>query len=158
MVSQSEYRDLMARLTYLEDERSIISVLHRYGQAADDGDDQTWANLFVEDGVFICLDRAGETLVHEEGRPALSRWLREFRAGEKLITRHCVLAPVVTVEGERAIVKSYLTRISENADPYAPPFLLLMGKYLDEMVKCPEGLWRFERRTARTDAPLRRPR
>ena len=153
----AELRVLLARVTRLEDERAIIETLHRYGQAADDGDDQAWSNLFTEEGVFICLDRDENVLLREQGRPALAQWLRLFRANEVRLTRHCVLAPVVLIEGERALVKSYLTRISENADPYAPPFLLLMGKYRDEMIKQSDGQWRFAQRTALTDAPLRPP-
>ena len=155
--SHSELQALLARVTRLEDERAIIDTLHRYGQAADEGDDRAWSHLFVEDGVFVCLDRGENVLLREQGRPALAQWLRNFRANETRITKHCVLAPVVRIDGERALVKSYLTRISENADPYAPPFLLLMGKYRDEMIKESDGQWRFTQRTALTDAPLRPP-
>jgi hypothetical protein len=155
-ISPAELRALVARLTRLEDERAIIDTLHRYGQAADDGEDEIWANLFVEDGVFLCLDRAGGEILREEGRPALALWLRNFRASEVRITKHCVLAPVVVrLEGGEATVKSYLTRISENPDPYAPPFLLLMGKYHDEMRKGADGKWRFRQRIAQTESPLR---
>lgn len=155
--SLSELQALLARVTRLEDERAIIDTLHRYGQAADEGDDRAWSHLFVEDGVFVCLDRGENVLLREQGRPALAQWLRNFRANETRITKHCVLAPVVRIDGERALVNSYLTRISENADPYAPPFLLLMGKYRDEMIKDSDGQWRFTQRTALTDAPLRPP-
>ena len=155
--SHSELQALRARVTRLEDERAIIDTLHRYGQAADEGDDRAWSHLFVEDGVFLCLDRDENVILREQGRPALAQWLRNFRANETLITKHCVLAPVVQIEGDRALVKSYLTRISENADPFAPPFLLLMGKYRDEMIKEADGRWRFTQRTAQTEAPLRPP-
>lgn len=155
--SLSELRALMARVTRLEDERAVIDALHRYGQAADEGEDEVWANLFVENGVFLCLDRAENVILREEGRPALARWLRAFRANEVRITKHCVLAPVVRIEGEQAFVKSYLTRISEDPDPYAPPFLLLMGKYRDELIKDADGQWRFTQRIAQTEAPLRAP-
>jgi hypothetical protein len=153
----AELQVLLARVTRLEDERAIIDTLHRYGQAADEGDDQAWSNLFVEDGVFLCLDRDENAILREQGRSALAQWLRNFRANETRITKHCVLAPVVRIDGHRALVKSYLTRISENADPFAPPFLLLMGKYRDEMIKEADGNWRFTQRTAQTEAPLRPP-
>jgi SnoaL-like domain len=155
--SLSQLQTLLARVTRLEDERAILDALHRYGQAADDGDDRAWSNLFVENGVFLCLDRDENVVLREQGHPALAQWLRNFRANEVRLTKHCVLAPVIRIEGERALVKSYLTRISENADPYAPPFLLLMGKYRDEMIKEGDGQWRFTQRTALTDAPLRAP-
>jgi len=155
VISAADLQILVGRLTRLEDERAIVDTLHRYGQAADMGECEVWADLFVEDGVFLCVDRAGNQILREQGRPALARWLANFRANETLITKHCVLAPVVRIEGGRASVKSYLTRISESADRRAPPYLLLMGTYQDELVRCPDGAWRFESRTARTEAPLR---
>ncbi len=157
-VSVAELRALVARVTRLEDERAIVDTLHRYGQAADEGQDEVWANLFVENGVFLCVDREGNEILREQGRPALASWLRNFRANETRITKHCVLAPVIVhLEAGRATVKSYLTRISENPDPYAPPFLLLMGKYRDELIKDVDGRWRFTQRIAQTEAPLRAP-
>ena len=151
---RAQLQALLARVTRLEDERAIIDTLHRYGQAADEGNDAEWSNLFAENGVFLCLDRSENVLLREQGRPALAQWLRNFRASEVRITKHCVLAPVIRIEGERALVKSYLTRISENPDPLAPPFLLLMGKYRDELIKDADGQWRFMQRTAQTEAPL----
>jgi predicted nuclease of predicted toxin-antitoxin system len=146
---------LTARLTRLEDERAILDTLHRYGQAADAGDADIWAGLFTEEGVFAATDRDGRTLFSERGRPALAQWLRNFRAGEKRVTKHVVLAPVIEIDGARATVTSYLTRLSENAgDPYDPPFVLLMGRYVDSMVKGADGRWRFAERVARTEAPL----
>ena len=152
----SELRALVARLTRLEDERAIIDTLHSYGQAADGGDCAGWADLFVEEGLFLCMDRDGRQILREQGRPALMRWLRDFRANETMITKHCVLAPVLKVDGKNASSTSYFTRISENPDPYSPPFLLLIGTYHDELTKGDDGRWRFTQRTAQTQAPLRR--
>lgn len=145
---------LMARVTRLEDERAILDTLHRYGQAADRGDDAIWADLFTEDGVFAALDRGGQLLFRLEGQAELAPWLRKFRAGETRLSKHVVLAPVIVIDGAKALVKSYLTRLIENADPYAPPSVLLMGRYEDEMVRGADGKWRFHRRTAHTEAPL----
>ncbi len=146
---------LTARVTQLEDERAILDTLHRYGQAADNGDAEVWAGLFTEDGVFSAADREGRPLFREQGRPALVQWMRRFRAGETRLTKHVVLAPVIELDGERATVTSYLTRLSENAeDPFGPPFVLLMGRYRDCMVKGADGKWRFAERTTRAEAPL----
>ena len=145
---------LIQRVRRLEDERDILDTLHRYGQAADSGDDQVWAELFTEDGEFSALDRAGTVLLREVGRSALASWMRNFRAGETRISKHVVLAPVIVLDGTSATVTSYLTRIIENIDPYAPPALLLMGRYEDQMAKGADGKWRFRRRKAHTEAPL----
>jgi hypothetical protein len=146
---------LTERVTRLEDERAILDTLHRYGQAADAGDAETWTGLFTEDGSFSATDRGGRTLFCEQGRAALAQWLRNFRAGETRVTKHVVLAPVIEIDGRQATVTSYLTRLSENAsDPYGPPFVLLMGRYRDSMVKGADGKWRFAERISRAEAPL----
>lgn len=145
---------LTARVARLEDERAILDTLHRYGQAADRGDDAVWTDLFTEDGVFAAFDRGGQLLFRLEGRAELQPWLRKFRAGETRLSKHVVLAPVIVIDGATALVKSYLTRLIENEDPYQPPAVLLMGRYEDEMVRGPDGKWRFHRRTAHTEAPL----
>jgi hypothetical protein len=145
---------LTARVTRLEDERAILDTLHRYGQAADRGDDAIWADLFTEDGQFAAFDRGGTLLFRLDGRVELQPWLRKFRAGETRLSKHVVLAPVIAIDGATALVKSYLTRLIENVDPYQSPTVLLMGRYEDEMVRGPDGKWRFHRRTAHTEAPL----
>lgn len=146
---------LTERVTRLEDERAILDTLHRYGQAADAGDAEIWSSLFTEDGAFSASDRGGRQLFRRQGRPALAEWLRSFRANETRITKHVVLAPVIEIDGARAVVTSYLTRLSENAaDPYGPPFVLLMGRYRDKMVKGADGKWRFEERATQVEAPL----
>jgi hypothetical protein len=145
---------LTARVNRLEDERAILDTLHRYGQAADRGDDAIWADLFTEDGVFVAFDRGGQQLFRLAGRDELAPWLRKFRAGETRLSKHVVLAPVIEIDGANALVKSYLTRLIENADPYQSPMVLLMGRYDDEMVRGADGKWRFRTRTAHTEAPL----
>ena len=112
---------LRLRITRLEDERSILDTLHRYGQTIDSGLDRAWAELFTEDGVFLCVDRFGNAIVREEGREALAKWVRDFKAGETLQMKHCVLAPVVVISGDTAEVVSQYANLVENQDRYAPP-------------------------------------
>jgi hypothetical protein len=71
---------LLSRVTRLEDEQAILDTLHRYNRAVDVGDDAAWAELFTEDGIFRCLDRAGAEILRIQGREALAKWVRGFRA------------------------------------------------------------------------------
>jgi hypothetical protein len=146
--------ELHARVTRLEDERAILDTLHRYGQAADRGDEAIWAGLFTEDGEFAAYDRDGHLLFRRDGRAELASWLRGFRAGETRLRKHVVLAPVIAIDGATALVKSYLTRLIENEDSYKSPVVLLMGRYEDEMVRGSDGTWRFQRRASYAEAPL----
>ena len=149
---------LRSRIARLEDERAILDTLHRYGQTIDDGLDQAWAELFTEDGVFLCVDRFGTVILHEQGREALAQWMRDFRAGESLLMKHCVLAPVIAITGDTAEVVSQYANLVENEDRYGPPGIRFTGRYRDEMVKDAEGQWRFRQRISQTDAPLVNPR
>ena len=147
---------LLSRVTKLEDERAILDTLHRYNRAVDDGDDgddAVWVELFTEDGTFLALDRAGAEILRIQGREALAKWVRGFRANETRLTKHHVVAPVITIDGETAAVESYSFRLSEGGDPGDSPFLLLMGRYRDDMVKDGQGRWRFRQRIATTEAP-----
>jgi hypothetical protein len=147
---------LLSRVTKLEDERAILDTLHRYNRAVDDGDDgddAVWVELFTEDGTFLALDRAGAEILRIQGRAALVKYLRGFRANETRLTKHFVVAPVITIDGETAVVESYSFRLSERDDPGDSPFLLLMGRYREDMVKDAQGRWRLHQRLNITEAP-----
>ena len=148
---------LRSRITRLEDERAILDTLHCYGQTIDSGQDRAWAELFTEDGVFLCVDRFGAVILREQGREALSKWVRDFKAGETLLMKHCVLAPVIAISGDTAEVVSQYANLVENQDRYAPPHIRFTGCYRDELVKHADGKWRFRQRISQTDAPLVNP-
>jgi len=148
---------LRSRISRLEDESSILDTLHRYGQAIDDGLDQAWADLFTEDGVFLCVDRFGHVILREQGRDALAKWVRDFRAGETYRMKHCVLAPVINIHGHMADVESRYANLIENHDQYGAPQIRFMGCYRDEMVRGTDGRWRFRLRVSQTEAPLVKP-
>jgi hypothetical protein len=145
---------LKSRISRLEDERAILDTLHRYGQTIDLGQAQAWAELFTEDGIFLCIDRFGAVILREQGREALAQWVRDFKAGETLLMKHCVIAPVVTIAGDTAEVVSQYANLVENQDRYAPPHIRFTGSYRDLFAKGGDGKWRFRQRISRTDAPL----
>jgi hypothetical protein len=145
--------ELAARVASLEDERAILDTLHRYGQAIDSHEAEAWAELFSEDGTFLCIDDKGREIIREQGREALVQWARGFAGGETLAMKHCVIAPVITLDGAEARVESYFSNLVESEDPKGPPHIRFMGRYSDEMAKDAEGKWRFRRRTSISQAP-----
>jgi len=144
---------LQERVTRLEDERAILDTLHRYGQAIDGHHAEAWAALFTDDGEFLCIDDKGREIIRERGRPALEKWARDFAGGETLLMKHCVIAPVITVDGNRAEVESYFSNLVENENRGGAPHIRFMGRYSDEMAKGADGKWRFRRRTSISEAP-----
>ena len=144
---------LQARVTRLEDERAILDTLHRYGQAIDSHQADAWAELFTEDGEFLCIDDKGTEIIRENGRPALVKWARGFADGGTRLMKHCLIAPVITLDGNEARVESYFSNLVENQDQRAAPHIRFMGRYSDEMVKDGTGMWRFGRRVSISEAP-----
>lgn len=145
---------LRSRITRLEDERAILDTIHRYGLTIDLGLDREWADLFTEDGEFLCVDRFGKVILREQGREALAKWVRSFKAGETLQMKHCVLAPVIAISADTAEVVSQYANLVENQDRYAPPHIRFTGCYRDHFAKGGDGKWRFRQRISQTDAPL----
>lgn len=145
--------ELQARVARLEDERAILDTLHRYGQAIDAHLDEVWAGLFTEDGTFLCIDDRGREIIREQGRQALTQWAREFAVGETLAMKHCVIAPIVEIDGDTARIESYFSNLVENRDRTGPPHIRFMGRYSDEMAREADGKWRFKRRVSISEAP-----
>ena len=153
-ITAAEYDSLRRRVTRLEDERAILDVLHRYGQAIDGHQAEAWADLFTEDGIFLCTDRDGAAILREQGREALTAWARSHAAGETLRMQHCVIAPVIAIDGERAEVVSAYANLMESEDRLSPPVIRFAGQYRDEMVKDARGQWRIRQRISQTGMPL----
>lgn len=146
--------DLQRRVALLEDERAILDTLHRYGQAIDSHHSAAWAALFTEDGEFHCVDHQGREILRATGRAALEQWASGFASGESLLMKHCVIAPVIAIDGGEAAVESYFSNLVENADRYGPPHIRYMGRYSDRMVRGGDGRWRFRQRVSISEAPL----
>lgn len=148
--THSDLRELQARLTVLEEERSIQRRLYAYGHAIDYGDEDEWVDCFTEDGVFDVRGRLpGHTALVVSGREAL----REFAAGHtrppERYHKHLVIQPVIALEGDRATCTSYFLVVMEHE---GRPVLRVFGRYRDRLVKEEGGRWRFEERVAEIES------
>ena len=135
-----------ARLARLEAERDVLASLYRYAHAIDYGDDATWVDCFTEDGAFDMRRRPDflpGTGQRFEGREALAAFIARHPNAPAVYTKHVIVEPVITVEGERAGVVSYLFRLDEHNDE---PYVFVFGRYRDRIVRCGDGRWRFEER------------
>jgi ketosteroid isomerase-like protein len=92
------------------------------------------------------------------GRQAIREAFRRHTHAPLEWHKHLLFEPLVDIDGDRARVTSYYMRMDRYDDgPHARSF----GRYLDELVRCSDGRWRFahrvtenEARTARMD-PVR---
>jgi 3-phenylpropionate/cinnamic acid dioxygenase small subunit len=133
------------RLALLEDERAVLASLYRYAHAIDYGDEATWVDCFTEDGAFDMrnrpdFERPGR---RHEGRAALAAFIKTHTRAPAAYHKHVVVEPQITVDGDVARVRSYLFRLDESN---GAPYLLVFGRYLDTMVRCDDGWWRFKER------------
>ena len=139
-----------ADVQWLVDRARIRELTARYNRAFDDGDPETFAATFTEDGT---MEVTGTFRV--DGRDALAEMVRHTPYG----VVHVTVDATVAVDGDRAVqdvTMLVLSRPHPEADPDAGPGarrskLSNTGRYHDELVRTPEG-WRFAHRTATLDA------
>ncbi len=149
---KDNYADLLARLEHLENERGVLATLHRYGHAIDAGDEQAWVDCFTADGTFFAQGRHGHhTALDVTGRDALQAFIIEHSRRPYAYHLHCIVEPVIVVDGERARADSYFFVLMEHE---RRPVLRVFGRYRDELVHEADGRWRFRRRTATIDSQV----
>jgi hypothetical protein len=66
-----------------------------------------------------------------------------------LYAKHIVVDPRIVVSGDEASVHSYFLRV-EPCDEGATR-IVASGRYVDHMVRCTDGRWRFRERIAEID-------
>ncbi len=67
--------------------------------------------------------------------------------------KHLLFQPRVRLDGDRAAVESGFARLDESE---GGPVLRSFGRYVDSLVRCPDGHWRFERREAFVETTMAR--
>ena len=150
---------LSAKVVRLEAERAILAALYRYGHAIDYGEEATWVDCFTEDAVYDLHFRAGGEemgrargygVPHAKGtkvagREALKAFVARHTRAPSTWHKHFLVEPMIAIaeDSATATVRSYFTRLDEvNGERIIHAF----GRYLDEMVLCPDGVWRFRER------------
>lgn len=145
------FEELMRRLRLLEDERAIQRTLYTYGHSMDYGPDEDFVGCFTDDGIwdvrmrlsgggFVCRGR-------EEIRASLAGQT-EMRA-PALFAKHVVVDPVIEISGDEAKVQSYFLRVEPAAGGGSR--IVASGRYVDSLLKGPDGVWRFAERIAEID-------
>jgi hypothetical protein len=126
------------RLRALEDERAILETLFAYAYAMDYGSEDEFLDCWTDDAILEWPGR--EPFV---GR----KMIREAFAGSPhapaVFNKHVALQPRIRLDGNRATVTSYYARLRPHAEG---PQVNSFGLYLDSLVRCPDGRWRFQHR------------
>ena len=128
--------NLEARIQRLEDIEAIRALKGRYCNLADRGfngaghDDEAFASLFTEDGVFE--GSAGPL----QGREAIRERARSFHP----LSMHLVMNPEIEVDGDHATAQWAAYVPTSTADAQA---LVVAGRYDERLRRTPDG-WRYE--------------
>ena len=142
--------DILNDLARLLDERAVMSTLHRYGHSIDYGLEEDWVDCFTEDGVFEVRRRWAEAdRQRHEGRAALTEFVSRHTRAPDRYHKHMLVEPVVEISGDQASVRSYFTRLDAADD--GTPFIRAFGRYVDELVREADGVWRFRERIAEVE-------
>ncbi len=97
--------DLERRLDAVESQLEIIRLEASYPPAADAGDGEAWAALFIPDGIYqsrSATESGGG--IYAKGRDALARVVNDGEWTERI---HCLFIPQITLDGDRATGRTH---------------------------------------------------
>jgi ketosteroid isomerase-like protein len=133
-----ELHELEERLLALEDERAILSTLYRYGHSLDSGDEESWMDLWTPTARLYWPQTD-----FISGTEMFAKVFRAHTHAPEKFHKHFLIDPLISIEGDRATAQSMFTRL----DGYdGVPKLRSFGRYLDVLLRCPDGRWRFDER------------
>jgi ketosteroid isomerase-like protein len=135
--------ELEERLNRLEDDREILHTLYSYGHCIDYGDENGFVDCFLPDGVLHWP--LGPVHGHSDIRAAF----RRHTHAPDVYHKHFIAEPLIISDGMRANVMCMYTRLDSYADG---PAISSFGRYLDVLLRCPDGRWRFEERVAEVES------
>lgn len=148
---------LESQVTTLVAEREILRTLHQYCHAWDYGPDAERLDGFVEDGAIVTVVTGPLTGYSDaveahscRGRAELAQEAREHVTAPDSYFKHLMMDPQITLlDDSEATVHSYFGLwFHRDGAPYTASF----GRYVDRMVRCPDGRWRFKERTIEIEA------
>jgi 3-phenylpropionate/cinnamic acid dioxygenase small subunit len=143
-----DYAALVERVRWLEAERDIRDVLVGYAESLDYGHSRAWAECFTPEGRFEVRLR-GEPLFAHTGAEALAAFAAQHTHAPDVYHKHFLSVPTIKADGpEQASARTYFTMLHERP---AGPIVLVIGRYLDELVRL-DGRWLFDRRVVDMEA------
>jgi hypothetical protein len=132
----------------LVDEADVLRTMNVYCHAMDYGHPQLWAECFIEEGVYAANmpDGARREIV---GREALAAYAGAHQGPPVKFPKHMYWAPVIDFDGARAKATAMFAVVNNTA---GGPAIEVFGVYDDQLVREPDGIWRFVRRVSNVEA------
>ena len=140
-----------SRVLALEDEQDILRTLYAYGHSIDYGLEADWINCWTEDAVLQWPNRPPL-----KGHAALRTAFRNHTHAPQAFHKHVIVEPRIDISGDRATVRTMFARLDRYP---SGPAVRSFGRYLDVLVRCKDGHWRFqericEREASRAETPI----
>lgn len=135
------------RLHLLEDRRDILRTLHAYGHCLDYGDEAGFMDCWTADAALGWSMYPEPLRGHARIREGFHRHTHAPDAWHK----HMLAEPQVTLQGDSARVRSMFLRLDPYPDAGGPE-IYAFGRYIDTLVRCADGRWRFAERIVEKEA------
>lgn len=136
----TDHAALATRVQRLEDLHAIQQLRAEYCQRLDDGRWDELVELFTEDGAFVGLATA-------RGREDLRTFFADLQKGSLTSWWHFSSNETIELadDGGSATGETWLLQpcVVDGQSQIAA------GRYVDRMVRCPDGRWRFSERKVR---------
>jgi len=146
--STADVDQLVRRVERLESEREIQLLMVRYAESLDYGRPDEWAACFASDGIFDVRMR-GEPMFAHSGTAALSAFAAQHSHAPDVYHKHFLSIPSMHFDGPKnATARTYFTMLHESP---TGPIVLVIGRYLDEIVRQESG-WVFATRIVDMEA------
>jgi uncharacterized protein (TIGR02246 family) len=147
--AQTDLASLAARVQTLEDREAIRALILAYGEAHDNRDYRTFADLFATQGEWVggLGSASGPEAIFE----LMDRTIGHDPTPGGSGTYHVMTNEQIVIRGDRASATTkwiYMTPGDEGA-----PRTVFLGHYDDEFIR-ENGAWKFLRREAPVDIPI----
>jgi ketosteroid isomerase-like protein len=136
-------RETGERLRRLEDQQAILDCLYAYAHSLDYGLRDAWLDCWTPDAELVWPHAT------HRGHEEIGRAYDDHSHAPEAWHKHVLVEPRIVLEGDRATVDSYFTRVNDSP---AGPVLRSMGRYRDVLVRCPDGRWRLQRRVTERES------
>ena len=143
------------RLKALEDKRDILRTMYNYAHTLDYGDEEGFMDCWTEDAFLGWSIIPGGL----KGRDRIREGFHVHTHAPDAWHKHMLAEPRITLAGDTATVQSMFFRIDPYESSNGAPEIYAFGRYLDRLVRCQDGKWRFaerlvEKEAAREEKPM----
>jgi hypothetical protein len=133
------------RLVLLEAREAVVATIRRYARALDYGDDDSWVDCFLQDGVFEVRYHGIEP-IKVCGHAALGQFVAAHTKAPGRWHKHITTQHEIGIDDDAATAESYILRIDRDDRQNDAPTPWVFGRYIDRLRRCADGYWRFAHR------------